>query len=406
MKIALFNSLYPPLGIGGSEMSVYYLAKGLVRAGHAVQVVTENTGPENLYEDQEGVAVSRLGNSIGFGPNIFDIPRVKRLQQRAGVAPPTFADRLAAAVPDFAPDVIHTNVIGGLRQIWQLGRSVGVPVVHTLRSYSMLCSRRMMRVEDGRVNPCARQCRDCASSGGRRRARDESSKIDAIVGISRHVLKVHREAGWFVDADISAVIANSYEAPLQDQPVEVVAPPRSFDLGYIGRLHPTKGVEVFLSAAVALSEARGGRILVAGTGNPEYVAALKAQFAGPNVVFAGHIEPSAFFEAVRFCVVPSVWYEPFGRIFIESLAHGVPVLASIRGGGGEVIDTETGFLFDPGSPEEITTAIIAALDLSGVGYTAMQRTCLERSKLYSIDRIAQSYLDIYTAVTASKLEEE
>ena len=414
MKIALFNSLYPPLGIGGSEMSVHYLARGLARAGHAVQVVSENTGPETVHEMQGDIAVTRLGNGPGFGPNILDEPRPVRLQARSRVKEPAFRTRFEAALPDFAPDVIHTNVIGNLRRIWQFGRELGVPVVHTLRSYTMLCPRRMMRPE----GPCARQCRDCAAPRGRRAARDDSSGIDAVVGISRHVLKVHREAGWFADVRSSAVIANSYElpgppgagAPTPDGPAEEPAPPpgppKSFALGYIGRLHATKGVEAFLSAAAATPAARGRRILVAGTGNPEYVAALKARFETPDVVFAGHIEPAAFFEAVRFCVVPSVWYEPFGRIFVEALAHGVPVLASVRGGGAEVIDAGTGILFDPGRPEEIVAALEAALALSDAAHDAMVRACRERADLYSTERIARTYLDLYARVTGIPLDAE
>ena len=42
-------------------------------------------------------------------------------------------------------------------------------------------------------------------------------------------------------------------------------------------------------------------------------------------------------------VLPAMWHEPFGRVVIESMAAGVPVIASNRGGipgdsGGKLVE--------------------------------------------------------------------
>ena len=412
VKIALFNGLYPPMGIGGSEMSTMYLAKGLTELGHSVQVVSENTTTQMAREIVDGVDVVRLPVSAGFGPNIMSDPFVSRLQQRARPKEVPIDRRLEAALPDFAPDIVHTSVIGGVRQIWGYARRRKLPVVHTLRSYSLLCGHRMLRGTE----PCSRQCRECAAPGGRRSGREDSGAVQGVVGIGSHVLKVHREAGWFANTRLSAVIPNSYDPETGAEAgtgtgtgtgtgAGTVAPPgrKAYDFGYIGRLHHTKGVDVFLRAVRDIQARDGTRakVLVAGTGNEAYVNELKNAFCELDVTFPGFIEPGAFFAQVRFCVVPSIWYEPFGRIFIESLAHGVPLLASIRGGGAEIVDADCGFFFDPGSPDSIARAMTDAASLSEAAYEKLTTAALDRAQLYTTERIARRYIDFYLKVRRS-----
>lgn len=53
--------------------------------------------------------------------------------------------------------------------------------------------------------------------------------------------------------------------------------------------------------------------------------------------------------------------EPFGRIFIEAMAHGIPVVAARGGGADELIrDNENGFLFDE---NDLETAVRRISDL-------------------------------------------
>lgn len=377
-------------------MSTYYLGKGLVNLGHSVQVITENI--ENTLERNsiEGMDVIRLPSPDGFEPNIYDESLATRVQKRGAHRILPFEDRLREAVDGFAPDIIHTNVIGRLREIWKYGNKHRIPVAHTLRSYSMICSHRMLRSSQ----PCVRQCRDCAVPKGRRDARDSSSQIQAIIGISNHILKTYRDAGWFVDVGSAHVIANSYDADPEMATKIGGAPQREFDFGYIGRLHRTKGIEEFLQAVKRHQEKTGQRhkVLVAGTGNSAYVHYLRTEFKDLNASFPGYIDRSEFFSKVRFCVVPSIWYEPFGRIYVESLAYGVPVLASKRGGGAEVISQTCGYLFDPGQQEEIIDALAWGAALDEGQYSHLRNNALEHAKLYSSEIIAKQYLHVYDAI--------
>ena len=66
--------------------------------------------------------------------------------------------------------------------------------------------------------------------------------------------------------------------------------------------------------------------------------------------------------AARFLILPSEWYEPFGRVAVEAFARGTPVLASALGGVAELVDHgRTGRLFRPGDAGDLAEQVVWAL---------------------------------------------
>ena len=100
--------------------------------------------------------------------------------------------------------------------------------------------------------------------------------------------------------------------------------PGEFLVGGVGRLAESKGFDVLVRAfaEAALPEAR---LVIVGDGRER--ARLEA-LAGPAVTFTGYREDAkALFQAFDLFVSPSR-SEPFGRVIIEALDAGVPVIAS------------------------------------------------------------------------------
>jgi glycosyltransferase involved in cell wall biosynthesis len=74
-------------------------------------------------------------------------------------------------------------------------------------------------------------------------------------------------------------------------------------------------------------------------------------------------EVLALMKGAWFLVLPSEWYETFGRVAIEAFACSVPVLASRLGAMAELIDEgRTGLLFRPGDPEDLAAKVRWAVE--------------------------------------------
>src|SRR5205807_1521843 len=60
---------------------------------------------------------------------------------------------LRRAIADARPDLVHTNNLPGISSaVWESARQAGVPIVHTLHDYHLLCPRTTLVRRDGA--PC------------------------------------------------------------------------------------------------------------------------------------------------------------------------------------------------------------------------------------------------------------
>jgi glycosyltransferase involved in cell wall biosynthesis len=69
-----------------------------------------------------------------------------------------------------------------------------------------------------------------------------------------------------------------------------------------------------------------------------------------NVFYVGKVENkklSKYYNAADVVVVPSIYEEGFGRVILEALSCGTPVIASNRGGVPEALDQSVGILIEP-----------------------------------------------------------
>jgi glycosyltransferase involved in cell wall biosynthesis len=100
---------------------------------------------------------------------------------------------------------------------------------------------------------------------------------------------------------------------------------------------------------------------VAGTGPMESELRDLAERDGGSIVLEGHCDGNRLAELYRnaaFVVVPSEWYENAPMSILESFAYGKPVIGTRIGGIPELItEGEHGQLVDPGSPEQLRSAI-------------------------------------------------
>lgn len=137
-------------------------------------------------------------------------------------------------------------------------------------------------------------------------------------------------------------------------------------VGLVACLVSWKGHEVFLEACAKALPSAGAMAVIVG-GEPDASGAMLAGLrrkAGDlgiaeRVLFTGH-EPdvASAMAACRVVVHASTSPEPFGRVILEAMALGRPVVATRAGGPMEVIDSgRDGLLVPPGDAAAMAEAV-------------------------------------------------
>jgi glycosyltransferase involved in cell wall biosynthesis/GT2 family glycosyltransferase len=189
-------------------------------------------------------------------------------------------------------------------------------------------------------------------------------------------------------------------APQDAGVVGAAAPART---GYVGRLlHPHKGVDVLLDAAEL-----DPRLHVAIAGAGPHEAALRRRAATPalagRVTFHGHLSGAAldaFYRDLDVLAVPSVaapgWLEQFGRVAVEAMAAGVPVVASDSGALRDVVGG-AGTLVPPGDATALARALAEVRDDPALA-ARMRAAGRTRAAEYTWAAIAERYEAMYCEV--------
>ena len=111
---------------------------------------------------------------------------------------------------------------------------------------------------------------------------------------------------------------------------------------------PDKGAAVFARIAVELGRRRPDipLLVVEGRGKSDALACLPVDLSGLTNLhrMANTPDPRDFYGVSRAVLMPSLWRESLGRVPIEAMANGIPVLAGARGALPETLG-DAGFVF-------------------------------------------------------------
>lgn len=359
MKIAIVSSSYHPYYKGGGEHSVKALAEGLAAKGEEVVVITAYHQEQTEHID--GIKVCRVKH-----PNIYwsyesaQQPAYKKLLWHLVEAcNPMVARRVKALLLREQPDVLHIrNTEDFSPYIAKLARSLNIPVVVTLNSCTWLCPRGTM-FKNG--HNCTRQCISCRTITYPKKWL--SRYVNAVVGVSRFMLDRHTHYHYFPNA-AQRTIYTSKEANPHTFPRAHHAALR---FGYIGRLHPIKGVAEIIQAFRQMAPLNA-RLFIAGEGLPEYYHHCQQLAEGNSaIVFLGQSSPEEFYDKVDVVIINSLVNEAFPRVLVEAYAYGRPVIAANTGGTPEmIVPDQTGWIHDPFRAGQLEAAIekAAAIPLS------------------------------------------
>lgn len=177
--------------------------------------------------------------------------------------------------------------------------------------------------------------------------------------------------------------------------------------GYVGRLVPEKGVDTFIAALAAMPQVHG---VIVGDGPSHQALLAQAADAGIDgrIRFLGALSPDRAAEVIGSLdclVLPSrttqSWSEQFGRVLIEAMASGVPVVASASGAIPEVVG-DAGILVEEGDVSGFARSIDTVLS-PGTARDYAERGRARAARSFSLEAAAEA---LHTALAAAARAEE
>jgi glycosyltransferase involved in cell wall biosynthesis len=179
-------------------------------------------------------------------------------------------------------------------------------------------------------------------------------------------------------------------------------------VGMVGQIAHWKGQDVFIDAAGKLAgRYPDARFAIVGeclfpenedTYSWKIRERAKELGLGGRMVFTGWSDQiGATMNAIDVLVHASRLPEPFGRVIVEGMAAGKPVVASRAGAGPEIVTEGSGRLVDPGDPDALAEALD---DLVGDAYTRLSvgKAAAEAAKRFDISQTARGVMGVYAEV--------
>jgi glycosyltransferase involved in cell wall biosynthesis len=352
LRFCMFTTFYPPYSFGGDAIGIQRLSRALVRRGHHVTVVHDVDAYNSLHKgaeptpvpNDEGVEVIGLKSGLGIVSPL--------LTQQLG-RPVVNRGRIAALLADGNYDVVNyhnVSLVGGPGLFRFGGNSVTLYMAH---EHWLICPMHVLW-RDGRERCEKPECFKCTLSYRRppqlwRQTgllERESARVDAFIAMSEFSREMHRSRGFPREMEVLPYFLPDPDAEGMPEATGPVPHDRPYFF-FAGRLERIKGLQDVIPV---FSQYGGADLVIAGDG--EFGAELRALASGlPNVRFVGRLTPddlSRYYRHSIATIVPSVCYETFGIVLIESFRQGTPVIARRlgpfpeiveRSGGGELFQT-------------------------------------------------------------------
>jgi len=403
MRIGIISSLFYPYSMGGADIVAGKIADGLSKNNEVIVITTKPfSGLKSLIpsaEFKDNIKIYRF-----FPLNLYFLPNFSRkpflirilwhffdfwnLHSYLAIRKILKKERL---------DFILTNNLLGLSQLasFKAIKKSKIKISHILHDFYLICPKTSL-FRNEKKGACKAPGIIC-----RARAKIYNSffKPDKIIGPSRFILEKYQEYGFFKGVP-TFVLPNPIEINGIKRIENKLKCSKGFKKGkfkilYAGQLTGQKGVHILIDA---FKQLKGENLQLDILGEGDFRHSLEQMSKNDKrICFHGLIDNSKttiFYESADVCVVPSIWYEPFGIVITEAFRAGTPVIASRIGGIPELVkDGYNGFLFEPGNVKELKEKLEYLINNS-TKLKKLARNAFEYVKKYDINEYIKKLIKL------------
>jgi UDP-glucose:(heptosyl)LPS alpha-1,3-glucosyltransferase len=375
LGIAFVRRGYSPTG--GAERYLKRLARGVIEAGHEIQLIASNDWPEDQWP---------------FG-------LIRRLSAESVIG---FADELEQIRPQ-----LHCDALFSLERVWSCDIYRAGDGVHR----AWLERRRKFEIPLKQfVRAANRKHRDLLQLEESLFAHRKAGRVIVASEMVRHeILDLYGYPADKIEITRNGVPIDKFrfDPELRETAREhLKLKPDQIALLFAGSGWERKGL-LFAIQAMALCKNRKMRLLVAGRGNERLYKTTRLRFWREEPVqFLGEVADLVHvYAAADIFILPTI-YDPFSNACLEALACGLPIITTRANGFSEIIeDTVHGSIVDhAGNLIGLRDAIRFWSDPSR--RAAARSANIERASQFDISKNVQQTLEILTRVTSGKLATE
>jgi len=345
VQIAFIHPRYPSAEGTGATHSATQIVTGLANAGHDIRVYCPRKPESQL--DMANVELRHLtGNSKH--PHTDTRLNNEIIARR---------DELR----EF--DVVHSYLMRLIPSIARVGKAPDVKTVVTLNAYGGVCAKNDLLYlnQEQCQSKSTRKCLNCIARTGfesgdhgylyqtasqllsfRLINAGESrlAHIDGYQALSAHVKKKYSNFGY--ENNKIRVIPNIFDTRFDiDHRSEFTEP---FRLLYVGSLEQQKGADRLIDIFYRVCRESESKTRLTIIGDGGLRATLEKQATDHGILdlvdfrsrVPNHKLPEVY-AAHDLFMYPGRWDEPFGRVFLEAMAAGTPIVATDVGSIADIV---------------------------------------------------------------------
>lgn len=394
MEIAFIHPNYPDSDGTGATYSATQIVHGLIENGHNVTVYCLGCEdiPTKIKQDFPGniKTLNETGYPFHGGAQVNRAIR-KRSKEFSQF------------------DLLHSYEMKTIPGVEVVGKETSTSTVVTLNAYRGICPKNNLRYLN--KHDCSGssliKCAVCSAVDDEFRTlyllrnlkqiwegKKDLEYIDGFHALSSHVKHKYNSFG-FSENRIDVIPNILDERFLIDHENDFSEPYR---LLYVGSLLEHKGVKLLIPVLEKLQNKSEINFKLTIVGDGSLLSELRDQAQTSDILndveFKRRIPnrqlPQVYASHDIF-VYPGKWHEPFGRVFLEALATGLPIVASDVGSVAEIID-QGGVTVD-GHLDSFVETILRLTENDELSHMSARGT--EVATRYKSDHIVPKFEKLY-----------